>query len=183
MRRSAKVADIISSRIQSFKTLAAENHIAIDQKLDPALPAQVELDENKIGQVLNNFLSNAIKFTPNGKITVTAFVAKTGEEMLAKVSALGMIWPGINNTVKFEANQLVMAVIDTGSGIPDDQLSKLFNKFTQLESGQVSEKKGTGLGLVISKGIIEAHDGKIGVFSESGHGSVFYFSIPITITK
>ncbi len=68
---------------------------------------------------------------------------------------------------------------DTGLGIAEDELSKLFNKFTQLAQSAASEKKGTGLGLVISKGIVEAHGGKIGVFAELGKGSTFYFSLPI----
>lgn len=178
LKRPANVANIIQMRVQSFQSLASENHISIDTKLAPDLAKEVSLDENKISQVLNNFLSNAIKFTNNGKITVSAFIMKKGENMLDKVSGLGMIWPGIKDT-KYNDDCLIMAVTDTGLGIPDDQLPKLFNKFTQLEQGAASEKKGTGLGLVISKGIVEAHGGEVGVFSQAGKGSTFYFNIPL----
>jgi signal transduction histidine kinase len=76
---------------------------------------------------------------------------------------------------------LILAVTDTGLGISEEQLNKLFNKFTQLEQGVISEKKGTGLGLVIAKGIVEAHGGKVEVFSEAGKGSTFFCHIPMEI--
>ena len=88
-----------------------------------------------------------------------------------------MIWPGIKDFSP-EDNELVLAVTDTGIGIPEDQINKLFNKFTQLEQSALSEKKGTGLGLVITKGIIEAHGGRVGIFSQVGKGSTFYCLLP-----
>ena len=178
MQKATNIQSVIGVRIQSFKSLADEAHNALDSKISLEVPAEVMADENKIGQVLNNFLSNAIKFTQNGKITVSALVVKKGESLLAKVSSLGMIWPGIKDE-KYDTDQLIIGVTDTGMGIPEDQLSKLFNKFTQLEGGAVSEKKGTGLGLVISKGIIEAHGGKVSVCSEVNKGTTFYFNLPL----
>lgn len=179
LRKDTNLASLINTRVESFESLAKENQIEIAAKLAPDLPQQVSLDENKIGQVLNNLLSNAIKFSPKGKITISAFMLKANEDILSHVSSLGMIWPGIKNDIKFDTDQLIVAVTDTGIGIPEDQISRLFNKFTQLEQAQVSEKKGTGLGLVISKGIVEAHGGKIGLFSEQGKGTTFYFNIPM----
>jgi signal transduction histidine kinase len=183
LRKPTQIAQVVDQRLQSFKSLAAESQNDLTSKLSSDIPADVMVDENKIGQVLNNFLSNAIKFTHNGKIIISAFKLKSGEDMVAKVSSLGMIWPGIHNDIKFGEDQLVMAVTDTGVGIPEDQMGKLFNKFTQLEQGAVSEKKGTGLGLVISKGIVEAHGGKIGMFSQSGKGTTFYFNLPLVPTQ
>lgn len=179
LKKDTDIAKLIDIRIQSFKSLAEETHLALENKIEPGLPV-ISADENKIGQVLNNFLSNAIKFTTSGKITVSAFLVKKGEDVLGKVSALGMIWPGLKAGHKFEDNQMVVAVTDTGVGIPEDQLSKLFNKFTQLQQTAASEKRGTGLGLVISKGIVEAHGGDITVVSESGRGTTFYFNLPLT---
>ncbi len=181
LRRDTNIPDVIKFRIQSFASLASENKLTLEAKTEPSLTT-FSLDENKIAQVLNNFLSNAIKFTKEGRIIVSAFTVKKGESFLSKVSALGMIWPGIKDT-KFETDQLVLAVTDSGVGIPEEQLSKLFNKFTQLEESAQSEKKGTGLGLVISKGIAEAHGGHVGVFSEVGKGSTFYCIIPLAIEK
>jgi len=179
LKKPSDITTIINSRVTSFKAQADENHIALETKIAPDVPKEILVDENKIGQVLNNFLSNAIKFSPNGKITISAFGLAPGEDMVAKVSALGMIWPGLHDPFKIDSSSLIVAVTDSGVGIPEDQISKLFNKFTQLEQGAVSEKKGTGLGLVISKGIVEAHGGKIGVFSQPNKGTTFYFSIPL----
>ncbi len=177
LRKDAKVEDIVKVRIQSFASLAAETHVALESLVEPGIP-MVSMDENKIGQVLNNFLSNAIKFTQQGKIVVSAFILKKGESLVNKVASLGMTWPGIKETL-FEADELVLAVTDTGMGIPSDQLAKLFNKFTQLEQSAASEKKGTGLGLVITKGIAEAHSGHVAVFSEANQGSTFLCAIPL----
>lgn len=179
MKKPTDVSALVNTKIESFKSLAAENHITMESKLSADAPKDIALDENKIGQVLNNLISNSIKFSANGKIIVSAFVLKKGEQMLPKVSSLGMIWPGMKDGVVFESDQLIMAVTDTGVGIPEEDIGKLFNKFTQLEQGAVAEKKGSGLGLVISKGIVEAHGGKIGIFSEAGKGTTFYFNIPL----
>jgi signal transduction histidine kinase len=177
MKKDTDVANVINQRIQSFASLAAENHLTLESKLGSELPI-MQLDENKIGQVLNNLISNAIKFTKQGKIVVSGFVLKAGEKLTDKVSALGLNWPGLHE-IDSGVDQLILAVTDTGMGIPADQMDKLFNKFTQLEQSAASEKKGTGLGLVITKGIVEAHGGHMGVFSEVNKGSTFYCSLPL----
>ncbi len=182
LKKPTDISAVIEMRLQSFKSLAEENHISLEKKLDPELPKQVSADENKIGQVLNNFLSNAIKFSANGKIIISAFKLGSGQQLISKISALGMIWPGLKDDVAFDSDQVIVAVTDTGMGIPEDQISKLFSKFTQLEGGAASEKKGTGLGLVISKGIVEAHGGRVGVCSQVGKGSTFYFNLPLAQT-
>ncbi len=179
MRRPTNIADLVKMRVQSFESLAADNHLTLESKVADQIP-MVQIDDNKIGQVLNNFLSNAIKFTQKGKIIISAFVMKPHESLIAKVSSLGMMWPGIKD-LTFNSDQLVLAVIDSGIGIPEQEISKLFNKFTQLEQSAASEKKGTGLGLVITKGIVDAHGGKVGVFSEAGKGSTFYCTLPVII--
>ncbi len=178
LRRETNIPDMVKMRVQSFSSLAAENQIELETKLDPALPPSFMLDEGKMSQVLNNFLSNAIKFTQAGKITTSAFVVRKGESLFKKVSEMEMTWPGIKDMI-FDTDQIIFAVTDTGLGIAEEQLSKLFNKFTQLEQGVISEKKGTGLGLVIAKGIIEAHGGKVEVFSEKEKGSTFFGHIPL----
>lgn len=177
MKKPTQLAELINQRIGSFQSLAAENHLELAVKLEGNLP-MMELDEIKIGQVLNNLFSNAIKFTPKGKVTVSAFVVKKDEDVASTAASAGLIWPA-GNDLKPDSSQLLVAVSDTGIGIAQDQIPRLFSKFTQLEQSALSEKKGTGLGLVIAKGIVEAHGGKIGVFSEEGKGSTFYFTLPI----
>jgi PAS domain S-box-containing protein len=179
MKKDTNIESLVKVRVESFKALANDGKLTIEPKVEPGLP-MISVDETKIGQVVNNLLSNAIKFTkPGGKITVSAFALKSGEEMLQKVSQLGMIWPGLKEQVKPPSDSLVLAVSDTGMGIPEDEMNKLFNKFTQLEQSAASEKKGTGLGLVISKGIVEAHGGDISLCSEIDRGTTFYFTLPM----
>jgi signal transduction histidine kinase len=181
MKRESKIEDVIKVRMESFKALASDSHLTIETKEEPNLPVLM-MDETKVGQVLNNLLSNAIKFTKaDGKITISAFKVKAKEPFLNKVSELGMIWPGLTDQVKAGEDSVVVAVTDTGMGIPEDEIDKLFNKFTQLEQSAASEKKGTGLGLVISKGIVEAHGGKISLCSQLDKGTTFYFTLPLSL--
>lgn len=115
-------------------------------------------DGEKIRQVITNLLSNAIKFTPeNGCITLSAVIAKDAPDMI-KVS-----------------------VQDTGIGIPKEHQGLIFGKFQQVPGSKdrIQGPKGTGLGLAIAKGIVEAHNGKIGFVSEAGKGTTFFFTLPI----
>jgi two-component system, OmpR family, phosphate regulon sensor histidine kinase PhoR len=181
MKKETNVSGLIKMRMESFNALANDNQLTLDVKEDPNLPT-ISIDEPKVGQVLNNLLSNSIKFTKaGGKITISAFTAKAGQNLIDKVSQMGMIWPGMKTDIKLDKDSMVLAVTDTGMGIPEGELDKLFNKFTQLEQSAASEKKGTGLGLVISKGIVESHGGHIGVFSEAGQGTTFYFTLPMSL--
>lgn len=179
IKREIDLKNLLETRIQSFNALASEKGLGLESKVIDQLPV-VLADENKIGQVMNNLLSNAIKFTLNGKIVVSSLVLKKGEDLMRKVSNSGMIWSGIKDGIKFDSDQVIIGVSDTGVGIKESEATKLFNKFTQLEESAASDKKGTGLGLVISKGITEAHGGKIGLFSKEGQGSTFYFTLPLT---
>jgi signal transduction histidine kinase len=109
-------------------------------------------DRNKIQQVLNNLLSNAIKYSfPNTKIVID--ISDNDDEIVTKI-------------------------IDQGQGIPAEELQKLFTPFQTTSVKATASEKSTGLGLAIVKKIIEAHQGKIGVESEVGKGSTFWFSIP-----
>lgn len=183
MKKDTNISNLLKMRSESFNALANDNQLKLEVKEEPNLPV-VSIDETKIGQVLNNLLSNAIKFTKSGgKITISAFTAKAGQNLIDKVSQMGMMWPGIKADAKLDKDSLVLAVTDTGMGIPEGEMDKLFNKFTQLEQSAASEKKGTGLGLVISKGIVESHGGHIDVFSEADQGTTFYFTLPLLLTS
>jgi signal transduction histidine kinase/PAS domain-containing protein len=180
MKKDTNISDLMKVRAESFKSLANDSHLTIEIKEEPDLPL-MSVDENKISQVLNNLLSNAIKFTKAGKVTISAFKLKANEKMINKVSQIGMIWPGLKDNLTIDEDSLVMAVTDTGMGIPEDQVDKLFNKFTQLEQSAASEKKGTGLGLVITKGIVEAHGGTVSLCSQVDKGTTFYFTLPLSL--
>ena len=138
------------------------------------------LDDMKITQVFNNIISNAIKFTPpGGKITLSAFVCKRDDDVGALAENLKLPWPIFNKGNVCAADELVISISDTGMGIPEAEISKLFNKFQQLSTASKSEKKGSGLGLVIVKGIVEAHGGRVDVVSGEGKGTTFYFTLPL----
>jgi two-component system sensor histidine kinase BarA len=111
-------------------------------------------DPLRIKQVLTNLISNAIKFTPEGNITIRVLILDEDENQA---------------TIKFE-------ITDTGIGLNDAQQEKIFNAFSQADSSTSRQFGGTGLGLVISEHLVSAMQGDIGVLSEEGEGATFYFS-------
>ncbi|TSA46020.1 hypothetical protein D4R52_01310 [bacterium] len=180
----ANLRNTLKQRVESFASLAAETKLTLQEVVDPRVPETVVMDENKVGQVLNNLLSNAIKFTqPGGKITLAAFLASPGQDLADLATAANASWQGLRKGLACDKDSAVISVSDTGMGIAESEIPQLFNKFQQLAASAKSEKKGTGLGLVIVKGIVEAHGGKVGILSEEGKGTTFYFSIPLEAQK
>ncbi len=142
------VAGIIADTIEMLRPLAAGSSIRIESHVGNNLPL-VLADATRISQVLSNLVGNAVKFTPrDGLISL-------GAEC-------------VDREVRF-------AVIDTGPGIPAEQLPHIFGRFWQAKA---SDRRGIGLGLAIAKGIVEAHKGRIWVSSSVGLGSTFYFTLP-----
>lgn len=141
--------DILDRSEQAVAAFAQADNISIDIRRSDKI---VYADADRIVQVLVNLLSNAIKFSPPG-----GFVEVFTEE------TFGFI------TVK---------VVDKGRGVPEAFKKLLFQRFQQVEASDSKKKGGTGLGLAICKGIIEQHGGHIGVDSEEGKGSTFWFKIP-----
>lgn len=179
------ISDIISDKIKFYQPSAAENKIGLKSVLAPALPTNLQLDPVRIGQVLGNLMSNALKFTPSGgAITIQAFVHEAGQQITQEAAKAGVTWfvrPD-EDKLKSIPVSVIVAVTDSGEGIAAKDIPQLFNKFTQLRSrtNRTSEQAGTGLGLVVAKGIVEAHTGVIGAASEEGQGSTFYFTLPLS---
>ncbi len=121
----------------------------------PKEEIHLKADKDKLNQVLVNLVNNAIKFTEQGGIRI--------------------IIEDSNN------KSITTRIIDTGIGIPKDELNKVFDKFYQISKPPDTKSKGTGLGLAISKSLIEIHGGQIWVESEVGKGSEFCFTVPIGI--
>jgi signal transduction histidine kinase len=120
----------------------------------PSQDLRVHADRGRVRQVLLNLLSNAIKFTPDGgRITVVAAPVNGGAETR-------------------------IAVSDTGIGIAAEDQAKLFKEFSQLDASASRKYEGTGLGLALSRRLVEMHGGAIGVESEMGKGSTFWFTLP-----
>jgi signal transduction histidine kinase len=143
---------LLRNTIENFAPLATDKRISLTSGTDVSLPA-IQADARRLEQVLNNLLSNALKFTPEG-----------GEIELGASAdgAEAKIW-----------------VKDTGVGIASEELGRVFEKYRQSASGKISNHKGTGLGLVICKMIVEAHGGKIWGESEEGEGTKFTFTMPL----
>jgi signal transduction histidine kinase len=146
--RPEDVDVIINDMIEMLRPLAVGSSIALEASVPEGLPP-VLADSARIQQVLSNLVGNAVKFTPrDGRITVCA--------------------EQIEGEIRF-------GVIDTGPGIPPEQVPHIFGQFWQASS---SDRRGIGLGLAIAKGIVEAHKGTIWVESQVGTGSTFYFTLP-----
>ncbi|MBI3005185.1 MAG: response regulator [Ignavibacteriales bacterium] len=157
------VADTVSKIAQEFRVPIQSTKITLDFHTEPDLPP-IEFDSEKIAQVLQNFISNAIKYTPEqGAIVVqvrkVSLVAEEGQP---------------------PAEYIMVSVFNSGSGIPKEQLPLIFDRYRDLVASKSDDKKrSTGLGLVICQRIVEAHNGKIWVESEPGKGATFYFALPI----
>lgn len=177
------IKPIIASRLKFYATSAQNAKIKIETQLAKNLPTRVDFDAQRISQVFNNLLSNALKFTEaGGKVIVQALFHKKGGDINREAETANIQWQLDENDKGLSGlpNSLVVAVTDTGIGIPKNLFPQIFNKFKQFQATAVSgDKKGTGLGLTIAKGIVKAHGGIIGLGSKEGAGSTFYFTIPI----
>ncbi len=147
---------LIQERVSVFSPQAHERFVNLVLDIDPSLPS-FTFDPIHIGQVINNLVSNSLKFTSSG-----------GTVKITAKPAIGSV---------------VVSVSDTGAGIPKDKQHLLFSKFTQL-GGTGHGVVGTGLGLYIVKGVIEAHGGQVSLESEEGRGTTITFNLPLdTATK
>jgi len=178
----SNIASLINDVIKYFKPIANNKNINIDFKKAENLP-QIPFDKKKIRQVFENLLSNAIKFIKKGgQIEIGAFIHKKDNDINNEAGENNINWhlKGGDNKLDNYDQSLIISVTDNGSGISFKNLSKLFNKFEQMKNASQKKEKGTGLGLVIVKGIIEAHGGNIGVASKEGVGTTFYFNLPLS---
>ncbi len=144
---------LIQTSLDNYFILAQDKKISLRKRVDPAL-TRITADPRRLDQVFGNLISNALKFTPTG----------------------GEIEVGV--CLENEA-QIKVWVSDTGVGIAPEEISQIFQKYRQTASGKNSGQKGTGLGLVICKMIVEAHRGKIWAESEEGKRTTFTFSLPL----
>ncbi len=136
----------------------------------------VEADENRLQQILYNIIGNAIKFTESGKIKISAqLITDHPKHPEHQPHA-----PNTTNQNIGESQQLQILISDTGIGISPDQLELIFESFEQVESSIDRRYGGTGLGLAVTKQLVELHGGKLWVESELGVGSCFSFTLPIS---
>ena len=147
------MTEVIDKALAATSVLAQNSQLEIIKKFESDLPELIG-DRDRLLQVLINLISNAIKFTDQGAVTCQA--KRLDDE----------IW---------------VSVTDTGVGIAETDIDKVFEKFKQVGEIMTDKPKGTGLGLPICKQIVEYHGGRIWVESQLGQGSTFYFTLPITV--
>jgi signal transduction histidine kinase len=139
---------LLKEALRTLQPLVSEKEIALDVQIEPGLP-RVLADTERIHQVLSNLVGNAIKFTPKGGKIVIA--ARSNDQTVT------------------------VSVADTGSGIREEHLSKVFDRYFQSTR---TNRQGAGLGLAIAKGIVEGHGGKIWIESRAGEGTTARFTLP-----
>jgi signal transduction histidine kinase len=142
-------ADVVTEAVETFQAHASGNGISLTAEIVPGM-SPVAFDAARILQVLSNLLSNAIKFTP-AQGTVSVRLEHVGDDVVCCVS-------------------------DTGEGMPDDKLEAVFDRFVQLTK---NDRRGVGLGLFISKCIVQGHGGRIWAENRNGRGSTFCFTLPV----
>jgi signal transduction histidine kinase/HAMP domain-containing protein/DNA-binding response OmpR family regulator len=161
------LADIYEDAERAFRHVAEQKGLDLEVEIDPSLPATIVSDEQRLGQILKNLLSNAFKFTHAGGVTLVIGPAPEdqvfGNEALAQAESV-----------------ISFAVIDTGVGIPDDKLLAIFEAFQQADGTTSRKYGGTGLGLSISREIARLLGGEIMVASEVGSGSRFSLFLPMS---
>lgn len=179
----ADISEVIENRIDFFNISAADKKIHLQVTANDKVPKTVPLDVQRVKQVLNNLISNAIKFTAEGgSVTISTLLHEPGAPIAGEVGKAKIQLPDNLPEEAFASlpQSLVVTVSDTGIGIDAANIPKLFSKFKQLDNKTaVPNIKGTGLGLAIAKGIIEGHGGTIGLVSKIGIGSTFFFTIPL----
>jgi signal transduction histidine kinase len=147
------ISGLIGETVTGLQAKASAKNINISTDLPAKLP-DANIDSHRIKQVLYNLLDNAVAHTgPGGRITVTA---------------------------RQEGDSLYISVADTGEGIPAEDLPLIFERFYRVDKSRTRATGGTGLGLTITKRLVEAHGGRIDVRSRPGHGTTFTFSLPIS---
>ena len=153
--------DIINGLYHSFHMKAEEKSIAMVFDIDEDLPEVLVGDPTRLIQIFNNLVSNAVKFTNQGKVVVKILSEKINDENL----------------------DLLVTISDSGIGIPPEKLDHVFESFTQASSSTTRKFGGTGLGLAITKKLIDLQDGEISVKSVMSKGTSFKFKIPLGYKK
>lgn len=151
-----KIEDIITPIIKSYRGEMRRKKITFIFKKSKIKLPSVKIDKEKVGLAIENFIDNALKYTsPGGRVTVN---------------------------IKYVNKEIEFSVKDSGIGIPENQKNRIFTKFFRGANVIRMETEGSGLGLFITKNIIEAHGGRIWFKSKEGSGSTFYFALPVKKT-
>ena len=156
----------IENAFDLITTKAAEENIELINVFANDTPVAIFVDSDRLRQIVLNLLNNAIKFTETGYVSLTVSSVGTGRNQRADTA--------LNPS---PSEELLFQVQDTGIGIPEEKIAKLFQSFSQVDASTTRKYGGTGLGLAISKSLVELMGGTIWVESKVGEGTSFFFTI------
>ena len=152
--RPIDLKSCIEDSLDLVATDASEKDLTLTYSIDSSVPETIIGDLIRLRQVLANLLSNAVKFTDDGEVSISVFRQPAGS-----------------------ISEIHFSIKDTGIGIPEDKMSRLFHSFSQVDASTTRKHGGTGLGLAISKKLVEMMGGRIWVESQLGVGSIFHFTV------
>lgn len=153
--------EVVRQVLDIFLLTGNQQKLDIHLELQSDVPLQLKGDSSRLRQVLLNLIANAVKFTPEGEVKVRFSVVNMSDSTA----------------------DILCEIIDSGIGVDQDTASRIFLPFSQADESTSRKYGGSGLGLAISKQVVEAQGGKIGVHSELGKGSTFWFEVPYAITS
>lgn len=161
---------LICETVKLVEVLFKTKHLKLRVELAPDIPV-IYGDNTRIKQVLLNVLSNAAKFTDKGDVTIRARVVGADDESIPSEH---------KQSLEGQTHWVLVSVKDSGIGIQEEDHEKVFEEFRQIDSGTARKYGGTGLGMAISRRIVELHGGRIWLRSRVGAGTTFYVSLPHT---
>lgn len=165
-RTPMDLVETIESSVELVASKSAEKSIELACRINPDVPSALYGDPVRLKQILMNLLNNAVKFTDVGEVVLT----------------VSTMMPDASHTPG-ESTLLTFSVRDTGIGIPEDRMDRLFKSFSQVDASTTRRYGGTGLGLVITKRLVELMGGEISVESKAGKGTTFTFTLPGEVAR
>jgi two-component system sensor histidine kinase ChiS len=169
------IREIVDIVVTLCQPLIGTKNLQLINSVTPDIPL-VDADENRVQQILYNLIGNAIKFTESGTVEISANAISLESSQLADKES--SVTSQLQSLIL--RSKLQITVSDTGIGIAEDKLERIFKSFEQADGSTAREYGGTGLGLAVTKKLVELHGGEIQVSSKVGIGSQFTFSLPIS---
>jgi two-component system, sensor histidine kinase and response regulator len=164
-----RLTDVLANGLRPLALRAHAKGLELAYHIDPAVPDALVGDDGRLRQILVNLIGNAVKFTPRGEVVLEVNVESTRRARELESNGAGATDPESPVILRF-------SIRDTGIGIPADKLARVFDAFTQADGSTSRRYGGTGLGLTISKNLVEMMGGEMHAESEVGRGTTFHFT-------
>ncbi|MDQ6723941.1 MAG: HAMP domain-containing histidine kinase [Thermoproteota archaeon] len=176
-KKAVIISDLLANVINDSKSIVEEKQVSIVAEINTKAENIIYCDERRLEQVFSNLIKNSIDYVPKkeGKIILMVEGGEQGENKTTNIINQNNNYIDKNKIYSY----MVFTIKDNGPGIPTDKIGNLFKKFYQIDTKATRKHAGTGLGLVICKGIIEAHSGKIWVDKSHTKGLSIKFSLPL----